>query len=478
LLKQSAALRFDAITLLSVPNKPLVAKWDKAVVWVKVCASTNRWHSEPNEDRWEEFVCLQKWSGTLHPTSIEIEADNAKIRIPHDFVLAELLLDISVIAKAVKHLSRICVGGQYFAVPTPEAEGPKRVPKLLLNIRSLCVEAADDPFESKLAVISRTGLDAAKNRKDREQAFDAKVQSILTAETFSSTPNAESPDYNFDARHSISIEEARRRLDEVHSVDWTMRLNVSRQRQVKDEESASRKHLGSQPTKVASSVPNIVEVTPISPAAPLFRLLLTNISLNLAPPSFPLSQLPQFLNKQGSGLPLDTQFSLLVPLHLNFGLSSLRVTLRDYPIPLVYIPPQADKTVFVFDFDTDLVVAEEMGTELSVDWVDCPVVTSDYGLPGAAPFSLSVPKTIMPVKSYANPVIDVTATAPTIFSWGVSYGPGTQDVMRVVETLSSSPRDSSPGMGFWDKVNFRIPSRSFPDSTSADEAYLSLERKG
>jgi hypothetical protein len=144
----------------------------------------------------------------------------------------------------------------------------------------------------------------------------------------------------------------------------------------------------------------------------------------------------------------------------------------------VYIPPQTDKTVFVFDFDTDLVVAEEMGTELSVDWVDCPVVTSDYGLPGAAPFSLSVPKTIMPVKSYANPVIDVTATAPTIFSWGVSYGPGTQDVMRVVETLSSSPRDSSPGMGFWDKVNFRIPSRSFPDSTSADEAYLSLERKG
>jgi hypothetical protein len=141
-----------------------------------------------------------------------------------------------------------------------------------------------------------------------------------------------------------------------------------------------------------------------------------------------------------------------VPLHLNFGLSSLRVTLRDYPLPLVYIPAQNDKTLIVFDFDSDLVVAEEMGTEMSVHWVECVVVSSDCGLPGAAPFSLSVPKTIMPVKSYANPVIDITATAPTTFSWGVSYGPATQDLMRVVETLSSAPRDLSPGMGFWDKV--------------------------
>ncbi|KAJ7276501.1 golgi-body localization protein domain-containing protein [Mycena haematopus] len=452
LLKQSATLRFDAITLLSLPNKPPVVKWDRSVACVKVRASTNRWHPEPNEDRWEEFISLQKWSGTFHPSSIEIEADNAKLRIPYGFVLSELILDISVIAKAVKHLARICVVGQYYAVPTPEAEGPKRVPKLLLNIRSLCVEAADDPFESKLAVISWTGLDAARNRKDRERAFDAKVQSILSAETYSGTQNATSPEYSFDAKHSISIEEARERLDEVHSVDWAMRLNVARQRQARDEEAVSRKHLGPQPLRMASSVPNLVEVTPTPSTPPLFRLVLTHITLNLGPPSFPISELPQFLNKQGSGLPLDTQFSLLVPLHINFGLSSLRVTLRDYPIPLVHIPAQVDKTLIIFDFDSDLVVAEEMGTERSVDWVDCLVVASDYGLPGAAPFSLTVPKTIMPVKSYANPVIDVTATAPTTFSWGVSYGPGTQDVMRVVETLASSPRDSSPGMGFWDKM--------------------------
>ncbi|KAJ6485160.1 golgi-body localization protein domain-containing protein [Mycena vitilis] len=452
LLKQCAYIRLDAVTLLSASNKPLVAKWDRAMAWVKVSATSNKFHSEPAVDRWEEFVCLQKWTGILHATSIEVEADSAKIRVPYGFVLSDLILDISVTVKAARHLARICILGEYYAMPTPEAEGPKSVPRLLLNIRSLCAEAADDPFETDLGIISRAGLDAAKNRKDREQAFDAKVQSILTSEAFSSTPNAESPDYNFDANHSISINEARERLNEVHSVDWAMRHGVARQRQVKDEEAIIRRHLGAQATKTFGSIPDLVKVTPTPPTPPLLRLLLTNISLNLGPPSFPVSDLPQFLYTQGNGLPLDTQFSLLVPMHINFGLSSLRVTLRDYPIPLVYIPAQGDKTLFVFDFDSDLVVAEEMGTDLSVDWVDCLVVSSDYGLPGAAPFSLSVPKTIMPVKSYANPVIDVTATGPTTFSWGVSYGPATQDMMKIVETLSSAPRDSSPGMGFWDKM--------------------------
>ncbi|KAJ6598956.1 golgi-body localization protein domain-containing protein [Mycena vulgaris] len=451
LLTQSAVLRFDAITLLSVPDKPMVARWDRALALVKVPPTPSGCGSEPSES-WKELACLQKWTATFPRGSIALDADNARIRIPYGFVLADLILDISVIAKAVRHLARICILGQYFAMPTPEAEGPKSVPKLTLNIRSLSVEAADDPFESKLGVILRTGLDAAKNRKDREEAFDAKVQSILTEETYSSTRDSETPDYNFNADHSISIVEARARLNEVHSVDWAMRLNLAKQRQVKDEETVLRRHLGANPPRVTSPIPNLVEISPDPPRPPLLRLLLTNISLNIAPPSFPVADLPKFLYEQGSGLPIDTEFSLLVPLHLNFGVSSLRVTLRDYPLPLVYIPAQADKTLFVLDFDSDLVVAEEMGTVLSVDWVDCPVVSSDYGLPGAAPFSLSVPKTIMPVKSYANPAIDVTATGATTFSWGVSYGPATQDIMRVVETLSTAPRDSSPGMGFWDKM--------------------------
>lgn len=154
----------------------------------------------------------------------------------------------------------------------------------------------------------------------------------------------------------------------------------------------------------------------------------------------------------GSGLPRDTLFSLLVPLHIHFTVSSFKVTLRDYPLPLLHIPARSDPAATSWTFDTDIIIGEEMGTQSSVDWVKCPVIGLHQASHGEAPLSILVPKTIMPVKTYAAPIIKVATTEPTVFSWGVSYGPAIQDLMRVVESLSSLPRDSSPAVGFWDKV--------------------------
>ena len=98
----------------------------------------------------------------------------------------------------------------------------------------------------------------------------------------------------------------------------------------------------------------------------------------------------------------------------------------------------------------------------TVEWVDCAIVRPHSGLHGASPLYLAVPKTLMPVKTYAHPNIHVNTDGITDFAWGVSYGPVTQDIMRVVDTLSHAPRDSSPAIGFWDKVRMIF-------SSSADE---------
>jgi hypothetical protein len=163
-------------------------------------------------------------------------------------------------------------------------------------------------------------------------------------------------------------------------------------------------------------------------------------------------------------LPKDTEFSLLVPFHLHFSLSALRATVRDYPIPILDILPQPDGTSTVWTFDTDLVVAEEMGTEHSVMWFDCGIIDQTDALHGEALWSLKVPKTIMAVKTYANATIKVDSPHPTVFGWGISHGPAMQDVMRVVETLTSPPQDPSPVMGFWDKVCVRSALFASPNS--------------
>jgi hypothetical protein len=118
---------------------------------------------------------------------------------------------------------------------------------------------------------------------------------------------------------------------------------------------------------------------------------------------------------------------------------------------LLFVPPNVNGEP-AWSFDSNVVVAEEMGTEGSVDWVRCPIVQPNESARGAAPLFIDVPKTIMPVKTYANANVSVVTPGITSIAWGVSYGGATQDLMRVLDSLTTSPRDSSPPLGFWDKV--------------------------
>ncbi|RDB22829.1 hypothetical protein Hypma_010076 [Hypsizygus marmoreus] len=453
---QRVAIRIDGIDSHVLPNEPLSIRLTKVVGWVRLPSRVNKWDDD-NGYKWEEMLELHALSLSFPPLpgtpSISVESDSARLRIPFGYVLADLITDIAVTVKAVRHLGHITTAGQYMDMPTPEAEGPKAVPNLTVRIRCLCFEASDDSLESKLAVIWRCGIEAAKQRLEREEAFMAKVAAIYQAE--SEVPASESAEldkeYNFGATHSVSIEEARRRLNEVHELDWTLRLQNIRTKHAQSEDVVNQGLRDIHAVRGASAIPNIVEVTPTEQIPPLFRALLNGVSLAVQAPSFPGERLPDFLHEQG-GLPRDTHYSLLVPLHLQFVLSSLHITLRDYPLPLFSIPPHTDPSIAAWDFETDLVIAEEMGSELSVDWIPCPILEPHQGALGAAPLTISVPKTIMPVKTYANPVVHVTTKAATIISWSVSYTPAVQDFMKVMETISSSPRDSSPGVGFWDKI--------------------------
>ena len=67
-------------------------------------------------------------------------------------------------------------------------------------------------------------------------------------------------------------------------------------------------------------------------------------------------------------------------------------------------------------------------------------------------YTLDIPKSVMPVKSYANPFIKIKSTVPVQLGWGNSMQPTVQDMMRVLDSLSKPPVDLSERVGFWDKV--------------------------
>jgi hypothetical protein len=225
------------INFLEVTVSPGNAEccFNSFVLWVPMPAKPHRWR-EIEEGRWEELGRLHRCTvsyGGKHDDAILIEGDSIRFAVPSGYVFADLLLAITLTIKASRHIYHMVATGTHFPFPLPEAEGPKVVPNISVSIRAICLEAADDPFESQLGLLWRTGLDAAKERIQREDAFDAKVTAILTAEGADVSPShttAFSSDYQFDAGHSISVREARERLYMLHSLDWLLRHKQRRQK--------------------------------------------------------------------------------------------------------------------------------------------------------------------------------------------------------------------------------------------------------
>lgn len=435
-------------------KQEVAVKWSSIVLAIKVITKRDGVQRE----EWEDFACLADWRVNLplkaRPLQISVEADGARLRIPFDYVLADLILDINLTIKSAKHLLRMVAAGEYQDPPAPEAEAAKVLPKIVLKVRCLTVEAADEEFESRLGVIWQTGFPAARLRQERDQAFEAKVSIITAPQSTHALPQARGAhsDFQFSARHTVSVEEARQRLYQVHSVAWRTAYQKSKTTQAEHELRRLRHALGDHAD--VKPVDDIVPINPPNNLAPLFRLTFNTLALTLESPHSLVKNVANFLYNAGSGLPKSTEFSLLVPLHISFTVSSARFTLRDYPLPMVSIPESSTSTP-ALAFDSDVVIAEEMGGERSVDWVNSVVLKENYGIYGASPLSISIPKTIMPVKSYARPTIRVLTDDVTDFAWGMSYSSATQDLMRVIDMLSHATKDQSPPIGFWDKVRIR-----------------------
>jgi hypothetical protein len=400
---------------------------------------------------WREFIRIDATNvqfpgNTSHPLKISV-GSGARIHIPHGFLLNEFIRGISVAVKSIKHLSYMVRKGAYEPMGMPEAEGPKSIPLIQAHINDFSFEIADDPLETKLAMQWRVGVGAARARMERDDAFLAKVAAINGGDTATSATNV----YNFDDRHSISVNEARARLLQVHALDWTERYKEAREALSNAHDMLQRELWGDSADSALHQIP--VKIDAVASDPPLLRFRIQKLTAHISGPSFPVTKLSEYLFERGGGIPLSTQYSLLVPLHLQLSMVSACLTARAYPIPLFNLPAREDGAA-ALTFDTDLVIAEEMGTEMSVDWIDCALVDEDEGRHNFAPFTFRIPKTIMPVKTYADPVISVQAGGITDFAWGVSYSPVTQDLLRAIDTFTSSPLDPSPPVGFWDKVKY------------------------
>lgn len=451
LIDETTVARVNYFTVTFTPHDARCSI-NSLLIWVPVNQRQSAIGAPGPEETWEELGRSHRCTLSFAPSlkgPILVDSDSFRIRIPSGYVLAELQLATVVTIKATKHLVHVVQSGKFSPIPAPEAESPKLLPDFTFSCRMFCFEAADDPFESRLGLNFRVGLAAAKARLHREEAFDAKAMAVMLGKVPAADTSTLNTDYQFGKEHSVSIQDARQRLNVAHSLDWMTRLHQHARERVAQEELVHRELYGATPLKRPTKTPDLVKPARTLRVPPLLRIILSSFRLHLQRPTFSPGHLATFLHEQGSGLPLETCYSLLIPMHLNITLAAVQVSLRDYPLPLLYIPPRTDTASPAVVFDSNLVIAEEMGSSQSVDWIPCHV---DGLEDGVVPFVVRVPKTLMPVKTYARPLVSVLAEQTTAFAWGVSYSPAIQDVIRIIDSLTPETRDPSPHLGFWDKV--------------------------
>ena len=175
--EQAIAARMNDLNLQVTPARTILVSWLSCFFWVPRLKGLSERLERPADDhRWEEFISTQSCNVTINTVaqpgiSITVQGEVGRVRIPHQFILSELALAITLSIKSIKHLVEIVGQGKFKKMGIPAKEDAKKVPKMVFKIRRLIAEAADDPFESKLGLITHAGFKATEVITAHEYGF-------------------------------------------------------------------------------------------------------------------------------------------------------------------------------------------------------------------------------------------------------------------------------------------------------------------
>jgi hypothetical protein len=452
-------------------------------------------------------------TGYVEDRSVDISAEAIRIAVPHLLVVHKVIDNIVNVVKTTEQLHHRFKTGTEEYILAKQPEGPKRVPKISLRAQALLFEIEDGPFDWKLGLIYLQGLHEQKQRLAREEAFRLKVKKIeeIDAKAGSSrfraksshqthqgrgrhkrknsddahkrrsrSADAEEPRpsrtptddhrrlrYNAEGMCGLSetakrtIDDARATLDHLNAQSWKKRITTALKTQRSGMQDIRHMVWGMDETPEDAEQNENIMAIPQRPS--LMSVLISDLHIQLDKPNFPLNDYPTFMHKMGKGMPLDQQYSLLLPMHLSIAMGEARMTLRDYPLPVLHVPairPGQSPRLPSLSMQSDFVIAEEYRDNESIRHAQIVVVppeTDDQGKVVGG-FQVDVRRTVSAVKTYSDIAVEVNTSLPTRITWGTSYQPAIQDMMQVIENFTKPPVDPSERVGFWDKIRLTFHS--------------------
>lgn len=444
--------------------------------------------------------------------SIDIGTDFIRLAVPHQMVLHKIVDNLANVTKATQQLHHRFKTNTTEYIPKKRPEQPKKVPKVSVRSKALLFEIEDGPFEWKLGSIYRLGLIEQKQRLAREEAFLTKTRSMdqvrqrqtssryrtQSARTPHRTRSSQSQHKEARARSGsprpgsrrrsrsdsttrgrkmrydrdgkvgltgsacIATDVAWERLQHYNARSWKKRIDGAYRIQNSGMREIRSMFWGHDERVDVDGGSEGILAMPERPG--LMSALVSDLYVVIDKPSFPLQDYPSFLNRVGKGMPYDMEYTLLIPMNIQVDMGEARVTLRDYPLPILHVPamrPGQSPRLPSWSLKTDFVIAEEYRGNESSMVVHVPIVPPDKcsepdhekGL------ILDVRRTVSPVKTYSDVEIAINTSAPTSITWGTSYQPAIQDMMMIIEGFTKPQIDPSERVGFWDKIRLIVHSR-------------------
>lgn len=465
---------------------------------------------------------------TVEEKSFDITTDAVRLGVPHGLVLHSIFDNIVNTLKTSEQLHHHFITGSDEYILAKHPEGPKKVPRVSIRSQVLLFEIEDSGFEWKLGTIYRAGLIEQQQRLARNEAFKLKTKRMeaerqrrgssrirtpssqsqvrtrsrsgsehvgkVKGNNTHATIREESPEpsrgrkgrmrYNAGGKCNMtgnthrSIEKAFEKLQEFNAQSWKRRIDHAMYNQNHVIKGLRGLLWGADelPEEAEQNEPVMAVVQ--RPA--LMAATVSDLGIIIDKPSFAYEDLSKFLHDVGKGMPMDMKYGMLIPMSLKVSMGEVRVSLRDYPLPLLHVPairPGQSPRLPSLALSTDFVIAEEFQGIESQRRINVTVVPPDkLGKDDPSKrFAVDVRRTISAVKTYSDMKIDINTSSPTRITWGTSYQPGIQDMMQVIENFTKPPMDPSDRVGFWDKIRLSFHSKVEVNWKGDGDVHLNLK---
>lgn len=462
--------------------------WERFVI-------INKFKIETDVMRLKEQEDLNYLQSLEAPPVIILENESWHWSVPYKFELHKLIDNFSTVFKTIKQMLYSFKTSKSDLIIFPHAVKSAAIPKIKLKSERYILSIDDDPFEAEMNMIFQIGLLEQKARLTKLHEFDSismerlqknndlimkkgdTISELLNSQKLHSVSQHSAEDqkkstlvatpFNIDGKSNKEVniidaisEETKTRygkLQEHFSTSWVRRIQNFRQKEIKQfDENFSyiwgNIDYGSLPKNVHDKVRSFKTYPFLS------SLIMEGIDVDLCRPSSDIEHLPDFIHKVGKGVPKDTKYSIMIPLHIDAHFSEVRWHMRDYPLPFINIPPldsTQSKEKSALHIYGDLVACEDMvQSDHEYRVVFVPLVPSII-LENTDPYySMKVPRTITSIKFYNDLQFDIYSKDTCQVHIGSSYQPAIQQTMQCLENISKPPLDPSHKTGFWDKVRY------------------------